>query len=61
MQDLKRHLRNIPGAIPDFAEALGFNVPDLFSKVAAGDLNTEDAALGYRSVLSGDDLARALK
>ncbi len=61
MQDLNRHLGEIPGAIPAFAEALGLEVPDLFRKVAAGDVSTEDAARGYRSVLSGDDLARALE
>lgn len=61
LQDLKHHLVEIPGAIPKFAEALGVNVPGLFEKIAGGEVSTADAARGYRSVLSGNSLALALK
>ncbi len=50
MEELKRQLESIPGAVPALAKELGITVPELFDKVKAGAVGSKEALIGLQGV-----------
>lgn len=50
MEELKRQLESIPGAVPRLAKALGITVPELFARTSEGAIGASEALRGLRKV-----------
>lgn len=52
MEELKRQLESIPGAVPRLARALGITVPELFQRTSEGAIGAAEALRGLRIVFN---------
>ena len=52
MEELKRQLESIPGAVPRLAKALGITVPELFKQTSEGAIGASRALRGLRIVFN---------
>jgi len=52
MEELKRQLESIPGAVPRLAKALGITVPQLFERTSQGAIGAAEALRGLRIVFN---------
>ncbi len=52
MEELKRQLESIPGAVPRLAKALGITVPELFARTSEGAILAAEALRGLRIVFN---------